>query len=72
MFNGTQVNIALEGGMDMDEDSAQTLTTTNVTAIGTTVTTVSAKVAAFMRLRITIVTAAAQGVFSVWAVPKRS
>jgi hypothetical protein len=72
MFNGTQINVALLSGMDTDEGSASTLTTTNVTATGTTVTTVTANICALVRLQITIVTNPAQGVFSVWALPKRS
>jgi hypothetical protein len=72
MFNGTQIDVALVSGMDTDEASAQTLTTTSVMATGTTVTAVTASVGALIRLQISVVTAAGQGVISVWAVPKRS
>ena len=72
MFNGSQINIVLESSMDMDQNTAQTLSTANVTATGTTVTSVTSSIGAYVRLRVSVSTAASQGIFSVWAVPKRS
>ena len=71
-FHGAQVNVELQSGMDLDENAAQSLATTSVTATGTTVTAVTSSIGAYVRLEVSVQSAATRGVFSVWVVPKRS
>ena len=72
MFDGSTITVALESGMDTDEDSAQTAATSNFTAVNTDVTDVTTKLGAYVRLKFTISASAGRGVFSVWVLPKRS
>ena len=44
----------------------------NVSNVGVTVTDVTAKLGTYVRLKITLSVSGGEGVFSVWALPKRS
>jgi hypothetical protein len=70
-FEGGQIEIELQSGMDMDENAAQTLATANVNATGTTVQAVGVSLGAWMRLEISTMVALARAVLSVWVVAKR-
>jgi hypothetical protein len=72
MFEGGEVLFDLQSGMDLDENAATSLTTTSVNVTGPKVTAVTSGIGAYMRLEISIQVAASRGVFSVWALPKRS
>ena len=56
----------------MTEENSQDSATTNVVATGVTITDITSKLGSFVRLKITVSSSAGRGVFSVWALPKRS
>ena len=72
MFDGSTISFVLESGMDMTEENSQDAATTNVTATGVGITEVTSKLGSHVRLKITVSSSAGRGVFSVWALPKRS
>ena len=72
MFNATQFSIDLESSMDMTEEGSQGVATSTITATGVDVTEATSKVGAYLRLKITIDSAAGYGVVSAWALPKRA
>ena len=72
MFNATQFSIELESSMDMTEEGAEGVTTNTITGKGVDIGEATSKIGAYLRLKITIDSAAGYGVVSAWVLPKRA
>jgi len=70
MFFGGQVDLVLQSSMDMDDHNAQDVATKAITATGSTVTTITTKLGAFVRLKVGLSVGSTNAVLSAWLQPK--
>ena len=71
MFTGSAIDIKLQTSMDTDDTNAQNAGSASVNATGATISEITTKLAAFVRLNVAISTGTTHGVISVWVLPKR-
>ena len=68
--HGGQLDLVLQSSPDTDQVTS--VSTTNLNAVGETVTSITSKLGAYLRLKLTAAAATTGIIVSVWVLPKES